>query len=930
MAKTSQTKAKNLSVDFPKKSTWEHPYFFHWLFFLFVFFLYANSIPNGYNMDDELVTINHRLTERGIEAIPEIFTSPYYVDANGYSYEYRPLVLVSFAIEHQFFGDNAHVSHFFNVLLYALMCQVLYVVLKRLFADYNPLIAVTITLLFIAHPAHTEVVCSIKNRDEILSLLFSLLSFFAVLKAVQGSNKWWILLVPVFFMMALLSKLSAVSFAVLIPLALLFFTTISSSMLILISFLLTTCFFFFPSNMSGYDKWIFSSGILLSSILFCVLFRKKILIEFKKLLAFSFQSTNFKIAEVSEKVLPSISFEGIFPDSSFFRLKVALPFICLIAVAVGCIIFQIGVGIIGIAIFFLIVFFRKEKAFQWWANMGFQILFMFCLFWFRIGEHIEYRQIFQTILAFMILYGVRSFVLPLFFSLIAIFACCFYSQSWSEFLFLPFCIFTFLSPYYRRGWIFAMVNGLCFLFALILSIFTNSSLFLSASNLSILLILILILVLYFTKWHKALANLFIIFFFLLFVKFGLDSRFEIISKPQIIDFLNKNKPQLIKYKQNRTFEYPENVIDNQTPLDIKAGTSLIILGHYLEKVMMPYPLSFYYGYSFIAPSKVSEPLPILILLLYSTIFTVAFVFYKKQPILSFGFFVYLFSISVFSNFTLQVPGMLADRFLLIPSVGWCIVVVVLITLLSGFQITKKEILKAEIKTLGKWSFLALLVFYSILSFARNSYWKDHISLFRHDISYVENSAQAHNLLALRLMKNSYDSLPSQTLSMRQEALAHFKKAKEIYPFFFNVTYDIARTYNLLNMTDSAAEAYRQTLKIDPNFTDASTALGELLMQQNKPEEALQYFQKLIEQFPDNYFGYDKVSFIYFILNKDQKAIAVNKQALLKMPTNPQPCITLAKIYHQMKLEDSTRVWLQNALKRDPQNTEALGLLRDIK
>ena len=90
--------------------------------FAFSFLLFANSIPNDYNMDDELVTRNHRLTSQGISAIPKIFTSSYYQDDMGYAYEYRPLVLTTFAIEHQFFGERPHLSHFINVTLYAVAC----------------------------------------------------------------------------------------------------------------------------------------------------------------------------------------------------------------------------------------------------------------------------------------------------------------------------------------------------------------------------------------------------------------------------------------------------------------------------------------------------------------------------------------------------------------------------------------------------------------------------------------------------------------------------------------------------------------------------------------------------------------------------------------------------------------------------------------
>jgi len=90
MVKSKQTeKVKKVSakVENRKKDTrsWPGKYFLHLIVFGFAFILYLNSIPNDYNLDDNLVTINHRLTSRGISAIPAIFTSHYYEDESGYS-----------------------------------------------------------------------------------------------------------------------------------------------------------------------------------------------------------------------------------------------------------------------------------------------------------------------------------------------------------------------------------------------------------------------------------------------------------------------------------------------------------------------------------------------------------------------------------------------------------------------------------------------------------------------------------------------------------------------------------------------------------------------------------------------------------------------------------------------------------------------------
>ena len=81
--------------------------------------LYGNTIPNEFSMDDELVTLDHKIVSKGFSGIPEIFTSRY-VQNDQQSYEYRPIVQVTFAIEHQFTGGNPHFSHFINIVLYAL------------------------------------------------------------------------------------------------------------------------------------------------------------------------------------------------------------------------------------------------------------------------------------------------------------------------------------------------------------------------------------------------------------------------------------------------------------------------------------------------------------------------------------------------------------------------------------------------------------------------------------------------------------------------------------------------------------------------------------------------------------------------------------------------------------------------------------------
>ncbi|NBR15291.1 MAG: hypothetical protein EBU01_12055, partial [Crocinitomicaceae bacterium] len=202
------------------------------------FFVFANTIGNDYNLDDELVTRNHPLTSQGMKAIGEIFNSPYYKDDMGYAYGYRPIVHVSFAIEHELFGEKASVSHFINVILYVACVLLFLSLLLKWVGEQNKWIAIVAVLFFALHPIHTEVVASIKNRDELLAFLFALLAGLSMIKYIE-KEKWISLLwITFYFSLAVLSKKSVYPLTIIFPASSILFYSISwkKLLLILVSF----------------------------------------------------------------------------------------------------------------------------------------------------------------------------------------------------------------------------------------------------------------------------------------------------------------------------------------------------------------------------------------------------------------------------------------------------------------------------------------------------------------------------------------------------------------------------------------------------------------------------------------------------------------------------------------------------------------------
>ena len=204
---------------------------------VYVFVLYGNSIGHDYALDDDIVVRKNRFVHDGISGIPDIFAHGYLYGFNRISGEtYRPFTLVTLAIEEQLWPDDPHANHFFNVLWYGVTVVFLFLLLLKLFRKYHFIVPLLITLLFAAHPIHTEAIANIKSRDEILGLLGCVLSlYFGLSYYSYGKSVKWLVASVVFFFIAILSKENVIMFVAITPLVYYFFTEFPLKKIILIT-----------------------------------------------------------------------------------------------------------------------------------------------------------------------------------------------------------------------------------------------------------------------------------------------------------------------------------------------------------------------------------------------------------------------------------------------------------------------------------------------------------------------------------------------------------------------------------------------------------------------------------------------------------------------------------------------------------------------
>ncbi len=182
------------------------------------FILYFNTLHNGFVLDDVIMVKENTIVAKGFKGIMELLSTPH---MRGYliipNDTYRPLSLVMFAAEYQFFGLNPGGYHFMNILVFAGCVVLLFSFLRHFLGEDKLLAAFTGAFIFAIHPIHTEVVANIKSRDELLCFLFAFMSLNLFMRYMK-ENKPLLLIAGIFTMyLSFISKENVITFLGVVP-----------------------------------------------------------------------------------------------------------------------------------------------------------------------------------------------------------------------------------------------------------------------------------------------------------------------------------------------------------------------------------------------------------------------------------------------------------------------------------------------------------------------------------------------------------------------------------------------------------------------------------------------------------------------------------------------------------------------------------------
>ena len=314
----------------------------------------------------------------------------------------------------------------------------------------------------------------------------------------------------------------------------------------------------------------------------------------------------------------------------------------------------------------------------------------------------------------------------------------------------------------------------------------------------------------------------------------------------------------------------------------KSATIIYTLGKYVQLLILPHPLTHDYYPRHIGIMSFGDWQVLLSLAIYAALIVFILRGLKNRRLISFGIAFFLITLSIVSNIVFPVGTNMAERFMFMPSLGFCLVAAILLAKIGE---------KVPISSINRMSLIAFLIvggLFSLKTFTRNPAWKDNYTIFTTDIETSPNSAKLQTSVGgetIEHFKNSTNEVEKK--AKITEAIGHLQKALEIHPTFKNPYLLMGNGYFYLNDFDKAIAAYNKGLELDPNFKDIKQNLALLYreggriigQQQNNLPKAIEYLSKAIEMDATDVSAMSFLGTAYGMSQQPQKLIEVLSKAL---------------------------------------------------
>lgn len=205
-----------------------------------------------------------------------------------------------------------------------------------------------------------------------------------------------------------------------------------------------------------------------------------------------------------------------------------------------------------------------------------------------------------------------------------------------------------------------------------------------------------------------------------------------------------------------------------------------------------------------------------------------------------------------------IGNIMAERYLYIPSWGFCMFLGILILKTHSYIIH-------TYRSLVKSCFVLILIFYCVFTIKHSRIWTDEQTLWFHTVNNNSSSFNAHNNLGKEYFQQGLidKAIEEYTIALSKAAEVHYAYPTAHYNL--GIAYDVKGRYN-----DAIGE-YKNSLRIDPGNTDAHNNLGIAFFKNRQADSAIEEVNKAITLDPNNATYHYNLAKIYHEANMPDKA-----------------------------------------------------------
>ena len=343
------------------------------------------------------------------------------------------------------------------------------------------------------------------------------------------------------------------------------------------------------------------------------------------------------------------------------------------------------------------------------------------------------------------------------------------------------------------------------------------------------------------------------------------------------------KMNIVTEKVVRHFYHFENPLyTDSVSLLHKLIIGIKTFGFYIGFSLFPYPFRYYYGAN---TFDLSSDFNIYFLIGITFLVALGFYIYKtKNKLLLFATLLFCGCIAPFTNIGTPAPGILGERFAYFSSMGFCLMVAIIIVNYAK-NIHYKSVSQFFSKPLIY--VLPIMLICMAYTWNRNSKWNTKLTLFEHDIVHLEKSSKANSLLAneyFEMLRSPNKKYSDQILL--QKCIKHYSAAISNDSSFFSAYNNIGVTYySYLNDFKTAKKYFSLAIRHKPLYAQAYENLGNCFKQEKNIRKTVDCYKKAIEINPKQFTAYTSLINLFFEEKEYNKTIKVINVAYSSFPNN---------------------------------------------